>query len=76
LPWDVSLSQSLQLWHLGEDKVVAVKQQIESEHAEIIVRIMEMRASGLSFARIAKILKAEGVPAPQRKYKRRILSCY
>jgi len=60
----------------GEDKVVAVKQQIVSEHAEIIARIMEMRASGLSFARIAKILKAEGVPAPQRKYKARILNCW
>jgi DNA invertase Pin-like site-specific DNA recombinase len=58
----------------GDDKVVAVKQQIVSEHAEIIVRIMEMRASGLSFARIAKILKAEGVPAPQRKYKGKILN--
>jgi DNA invertase Pin-like site-specific DNA recombinase len=58
----------------GEDKVVAVKQQIVSEQAEIIVRIMEMRASGLSFARIAKILKAEGVPAPQRKYKGKILN--
>ena len=39
----------------SEQKVVAVKQQIVSEQAEIIVRIMEMRASGLSFARIAKI---------------------
>jgi site-specific DNA recombinase len=52
----------------GEDKVIAVKQEIVSEQEAIIVRIMEMRASGLSFARIAKILKAEGVPAPQRKY--------
>ena len=60
----------------GEDKVVAVKQQIVCEQAEIIVRIMEMRASGLSFARIAKILKAEGVPAPQRKYKDKILNCW
>ena len=60
----------------GEDKVIAVKQEIVSEQAAIIVRIMEMRASGLSFARIAKILKAEGVPAPQRKYKGRILNCW
>ena len=60
----------------GEDKVVAVKQQIVSEHAEIIVRIMEMRATGLSFASIAKILKAESVPAPQRKYKGRLLNCW
>jgi site-specific DNA recombinase len=60
----------------GEDKVVAVKQKIVSEQAQIIVRIMEMRASGLSFARIAKILKAESVPAPQRKYKGKILNCW
>jgi DNA invertase Pin-like site-specific DNA recombinase len=52
----------------GEDKVIAVKQEIIPEQAWVIVRIMEMRASGFSFARIAKALKAEGVPAPQRKY--------
>jgi DNA invertase Pin-like site-specific DNA recombinase len=56
----------------GEDKVIAVKQQIIPEHAEIILRIMEMRASGLSFARIAKTLKAEGLPAPQRTYQCKI----
>jgi site-specific DNA recombinase len=60
----------------GEDKVIAVKQEIVSEHAEIVVRIMKMRASGLSFAAIAKTLKAEGVPAPQRKYKGDILNCW
>lgn len=53
----------------GEAKVIAVKQQKVPEHAEIIVRIMEMRASWLSYATIAKTLKAQGVPAPQRKYK-------
>ena len=60
----------------GEDKVVAVKQRVIGEQAAIILRIMEMRASGLSFPRIAKILKAEGVPSPQRKYKGKILNCW
>lgn len=52
----------------GEDKVIAVKQVAVPEQAAIIVRIMEMRASGFSFARIAKTLKTEGILAPQRKY--------
>src|ERR1700758_30319 len=56
----------------GEDKVIAVKQQAIPEQVEIIVRIMEMRASGLSFATIAKTLKAEGVRAPQRMYKGKV----
>src|SRR6201998_3146697 len=56
----------------GEDKVIAVKQEIVSEQEAIIVRIMEMRASGLSFATIAKTLKAEGVRAPQRMYKGKV----
>jgi len=33
---------------------------------------MELRAAGFSFARIAKILNAEGVPAPKRKYNGRV----
>jgi site-specific DNA recombinase len=33
---------------------------------------MEMRAAGFSFADIAKTLKAEGAPAPRRKYKGRV----
>jgi site-specific DNA recombinase len=60
----------------GEEKVVAVKQQKIPEQAAIILRIMEMRASGLSFARIAKTLKAEGVPSPQRKWNGRIIDCW
>lgn len=56
----------------GEGKVIAVEQEIVPEQAAVIVRIMEMRAAGLSFARIAKILNAEGVPAPERKYKGRV----
>ena len=57
----------------GEDKVIAVKQQKVPEQAAIIVRIMEMRASGLSFATIAKTLKAEGVPSPKRKWNGRVI---
>ncbi len=60
----------------GEDKVIAVKQVPVPEQAEIIVRIMEMRASGMSFAGIVKALKAEGVPAPQRKWKGRIIGSW
>jgi site-specific DNA recombinase len=64
---NVYLRDSNQKGMHGEDKVIAVKQQAIPEQAEIIVRIMEMRASGLSFATITKTLKAEGVPAPQKK---------
>lgn len=60
----------------GEDKVIAVKQKAVPEQAVIIVRIMEMRAAGLSFAGIAKTLKAEGVPAPQRRWNGRIINCW
>jgi len=56
----------------GEAKVIAVEQEIVPEESAVIVRIMELRAAGFSFARIAKILNAEGVPAPKRKYKGRV----
>lgn len=56
----------------GEDKVIAVEQEIVPEEAAVIGRIMELRAAGTSFAGIAKILNSEGVPAPKRKYKGRV----
>jgi site-specific DNA recombinase len=56
----------------GEAKVIAVEQEIVPAEAAVIVRIMELRAAGFSFARIAKILNTEGVPAPKRKYKGRV----
>ena len=56
----------------GQDRVVGVEQEIVPEQAAVVVRIMEMRAAGLSFSQIAKALNAEGVPAPRRKYKGRI----
>ena len=60
----------------GQDRVVGVEQEIILEQAAVVVRIMEMRAAGLSFSQIAKTLNAEGVPAPRRKYKGRIQECW
>ena len=56
----------------GQDRVVGVEQEIVPEQAAVVVRIMKMRAAGLSFSQIAKTLNAERVPAPRRKYKGRI----
>jgi site-specific DNA recombinase len=56
----------------GEGKVIAVEQEIVPEEKAVVVRIMEMRAAGFSFASIAKTLNAEWVPAPERKYKGRV----
>ncbi len=53
----------------GENRIIGVEQEIVPEEAAVITRIMEMRAAEFSFADIAKALKAEGVPAPKRKYK-------
>jgi site-specific DNA recombinase len=60
----------------GENKVIAVKQEIIQEQAQVVVRIMEMRAAGCSFAKIAKTLKAEAVPAPRHRYKGRLQDCW
>lgn len=60
----------------GQDRVVGVEQEIVPEQAAVVVRIMEMRAAGMSFPQIAKTLNAEGVPAPRRKYKGRIQECW
>jgi len=56
----------------GEARVIGVEQEIIPEEAATVTRIMEMRAAGVSFANIAKTLKAEGVIAPRRKYRGRI----
>jgi hypothetical protein len=42
----------------GENKVIAVEQEIIPEEAVVIVRIWEMRAEEFSYARIAKTFKA------------------
>jgi hypothetical protein len=56
----------------GEARVIGVEQEIIPAEAAAIMRIMEMRADGVSFASIAKTLKAEGVVAPRRNYRGRI----
>lgn len=49
-------------------RLLGVEREIILEEAEVIRRIMEMRATGIGFGTISKTLKAEGVPAPERKY--------
>ena len=56
----------------GEARVIGVEQEKVPEQAAVVVRMMEMRASGFSFSKIAKTLGAEGAPAPRRVYKGRI----
>jgi DNA invertase Pin-like site-specific DNA recombinase len=56
----------------GETRVIGVEQEKVPEQAAVVVRIMEMRASGFSFSKISKTLNADGVLAPRRKYKGRI----
>jgi hypothetical protein len=46
-----------------------VKQQIVSEHAEIIVRIMEMRASGLGFASTLRSSRQKAYPLRKESIK-------
>jgi uncharacterized protein YoaH (UPF0181 family) len=49
----------------GKPALIGVKQEIIPEQAEVVERIMEMRARGLSFGRIAKNLKAAGIAPPR-----------
>jgi site-specific DNA recombinase len=56
----------------GTATVLGALPEIIPEEADIVRRIMDMRATGLGFGTISKTLNAEGVPAPQRKYNGRI----
>ncbi len=56
----------------GEARVIGVEQAIVPEQAAVVVRIMEMRASGLSFSDISKSLNADSTPSPHRNYKGKI----
>jgi hypothetical protein len=49
-----------------------VKRKIVEEEAAVVRRIMELRAAGKGYGTISKALNAEGVPAPERKYDRRV----
>ena len=49
----------------GRPAVDGVDQEINSEQAEVVVRVFRMYASGMGLAWISKALNAEGVPSPQ-----------
>jgi len=53
-----------------------VKQEVIPEQAEVVEQIMEMRAMGLSFGRIAKNLKAAGIAPPRNTNKAGIPAWY
>jgi DNA invertase Pin-like site-specific DNA recombinase len=53
-------------------RTLGVMMEIIPEEAEVVRRIMQMRAEGMGFGTICKILNAESVTAPKRKYKGRI----
>lgn len=49
----------------GRPYVIGVKRQVVAEEAAIVRRIFESYATGLSFEKIARILRAENIPAPR-----------
>lgn len=58
----------------GRNKVIRVDQEIDLEQSMIVLRIFEMYAAGMSYARIAKQLNKEGVTPPQPARKKLIPS--
>jgi DNA invertase Pin-like site-specific DNA recombinase len=48
----------------GQPAVKGVKREIIPAEKAVVLRIMEMRANGMSFGRIAKALKSEGIAPP------------
>jgi len=60
----------------GQLAVIGVKQEIIPEQAKVVRSIMEMRASGLSFGRIARALKADGIQPPRNPNKAGIPAWY
>lgn len=53
----------------GRPLVIGVRQEIIRQEAEVVMRIMEMRAAGTSFGRIARTLNLEKVTSPRRTNK-------
>ena len=51
----------------GTAKTLGVEMEINPEEADIVRRIMGMRAEGMGFGAICKVLNADGVRAPKRK---------
>ena len=60
----------------GQAAILAVKQEIIPEQATVVIRIMENRASGISFGKIARALKAEGIAPPRNPNKAGIPAWY
>jgi DNA invertase Pin-like site-specific DNA recombinase len=60
----------------GRPALKGVKQEIIPEEAEVVRKIMEMRASEFSFGRIAKALKAEGINPPRNPNKAGVPAWY
>jgi site-specific DNA recombinase len=60
----------------GRPAVIGVKQEVLPEQADVVRRLMEMRASRLSFGRIARTLKAEGIVPPGNSSKAGIPAWY
>lgn len=60
----------------GQPAVIGVRQEIIPEQAKVVRSIMEMRASGLSFGRIARALKADGTEPPRNPNKAGIPAWY
>jgi DNA invertase Pin-like site-specific DNA recombinase len=49
----------------GGPALIGVKQEVVPAEIDVVKRIMEMRAAPLSFGRIAKTLKVEGITPPR-----------
>jgi len=60
----------------GRPALKGVKQEIIPEQSKVVAKIMEMRANGLSFGRIANNLKAEGIVPPRNPNKAGIPAWY
>jgi site-specific DNA recombinase len=60
----------------GQRAIIGVKQKIVPAQAEVITRIMQMRAEELSFGRIARKLKSEGIAPPRNPNKAGIPAWY
>ena len=60
----------------GQHAIIGVKQEILPAQAEVVTRIIKMRASGLSFGRIARTLNAERIQPPGNPNKAGIPAWY
>lgn len=73
---NVPIADETRKGSFGKPALIGVKQEVIPEQAEVVERIMEMRARGLSFGRIAKNLKAAGIAPPRNTNKAGIPAWY